>query len=345
VFEGNVVFVVGAGASVDFGFPMGEQLKDRIAAALNIRFQDGLNIASGHRQVIEALRVLARRANHSSINPYLPAARSIALAMPQAISIDNYLHTHAEESDLVLIGKIAIAASILEAERSSKIYLRPEDQTFNFPAIKDVWHNTFCKILTENVQRASLDHLFENVSFITFNYDRCIEHYIAHWLTNYMRISLDEAQIAASRLTVFHPYGQVGRLPWQQSSDVKVPFGAEVGAVELVEVAEQIRTFTERVEDDSLAPMRARIADADTVVYLGFSYGRMNLELLQIDADGPNKRVLGTAFNISEPNKKAISEQLFRSLTGPKGTLIRGCDLVHMTCSDLLNAYWRVLEG
>lgn len=344
MFEGNVVFVVGAGASVDFKFPMGEQLKDQIAHKLDIRFNSH-DLLSGDRQVVEALRVLARRDGLQSINPYLLSARSIAAAMPQAISIDNFLHTHADEADLVLLGKIAIASSILDAERASTIYLKPEDRSFDFTKTKNVWHNTFCKILTENVQRSSIHDLFENVSFITFNYDRCIEHYLSHWLSNYMRISLEEAEFAMSTLTIFHPYGQVGRLPWQQSPDVKVRFGGEVNASDLVAVSEQIRTFTERVESGSVAPMRERIAAADIVVYLGFSYGRMNLDLLEIDTMGPGKRVVGTAFNISEPNKLAIKNQLYRTLSGPAGSLVHSCDLVHMTCNDLLNGYWRVLGG
>ncbi|MQW73465.1 hypothetical protein GHK50_21080 [Sinorhizobium medicae] len=343
MFEGNVVFVVGAGGSFDFGFPMGEQLKDQIANKLSIRFRDSGELAGGDPQVVEALRALARRKGLQSINPFLQSARSIASAMPQAISIDNFLHTHADEPDLVLIGKIAIAASILDAEGASKIYMGRDKHSFDFSETKNVWHNTFCKILTENVQRSSIDNLFDNVSFITFNYDRCIEHYISNWLSNYMLVSLEEAQEWTSRLTVFHPYGQVGRLPWQQSADVKVPFGGRVDASDLIAVAEQIRTFTERVESDSLAPIRARIANADMIVYLGFSYGRMNLELLAIDSIGPSKRVIGTAFGISEQNKSAIVRQLLQSLAVPVSQ--GSYDLVNMTCSDLLNAYWRVLGG
>ncbi|MCG5484037.1 MAG: hypothetical protein KK482_09990 [Sinorhizobium meliloti] len=340
------MFVVGAGASVDFGFPMGDQLKDRIAGKLNFRFG---NSRQGDQSILETLMTLARRNGHS-LDLYVNHAQAIASAMPQAISIDNFLHAHSDVPELVQVGKLAIAASILEAESVSPIRVQPGEETFSFSDTRAAWHNTFCKILTENVQRSSLESVFENVCFITFNYDRCIEHYIAHWLANYMRLSFEDACDLTRELTIFHPYGQVGKLPWQDSTQPGVSFGAQVHSSELIGVSEQIRTFTERVEDDgTLASMRSCISAADTIVYLGFSYGSMNLDLLQVEVDGPKKDVYGTAYKISERNVSAISGKLKGSLTTARPRNVADpspvgwCELMDMTCDALLNDWWRVL--
>src|SRR6185312_14412777 len=112
------------------------------------------------------------------------AGRAIKVAMPQAISIDNFLHTHSDNEQIVLMGKLGIAVSILNAERYSTIYGDPQRETLTFEGLKESWHTTFFKMLTENFQKGDLANLTENVSFITFNYDRCIEHYFAKAIEN-----------------------------------------------------------------------------------------------------------------------------------------------------------------
>lgn len=261
--------------------------------------------------------------------------------MPQAISIDNFMHTHSHDEHIVFMGNLGIAVCILEAERASSLRGdKDRDGKLNYDSIKESWHSTFVKMLLENAQAKATDTLFDNVSFITFNYDRCIELYLEKALQNYLLISEQEAQKAVNKLTVIHPYGQVGRLPWQPNGQVK--FGAEPHSTELLEIAKQIRTFTERVEDEEMmARIHGLIAEAEQVIYLGFSYGTMNLELLTLPEKGKKKSlVLGTSIGISDANRFLISEEIQTSL-GPEAVTFGKIDLPPTTCNELLRNYWR----
>ena len=173
MFNRKTLFVVGAGGSKELGLPIGDELKDHIAAKLNIKFNDGYNRSSGDVHVYRAVKVLMQERGERDGNPYWSAGRSIAAAMPQALSIDNYLDAHSTDQHVVDMGKIGIVASILEAERKSKLFvdLHSTDK-HDFKKTADTWHNVFCKMLTEGVRREDLTDLFKNVSFITFNYDR-----------------------------------------------------------------------------------------------------------------------------------------------------------------------------
>jgi len=327
------------------GLPVGDTLKGIIASKLDMR-EGGSWDEFGDRHLIQALVDKARGGSYgANMRRFSQAAQSLKNAMPQAISIDNYLHTHSNDADIVMLGKMGIAASILEAEFDSQIKKNSHGYDIDFLNLPDSWHNTFCKMLTENVKRDGLDNLFENVTFITFNYDRCIEHYLVMWLKSYMRISYEEACELCKRLTIFHPYGQVGKLPWQAEDGVGVPFGAPLDQYNIANTASQIRTFTERVDDDPiLNPMRRVIQGASRLVYLGFSFGLMNMELMQMDTPGTYKTVMATTLGMSESNKQEISQRLKRSFTVKDKETSSHIDLLNISANQLLKDYWYTLS-
>lgn len=341
MFNRKTVFIVGAGGSREVGLPMGEELKSQIAGLVNIKFEYGHTQKTGSHKITAALNFFCQQRGERDINPYLGAGRAIASAMPQAISIDNFLHTHADDERILLMGKLGIVSSILDAERASSIYCTSEDR-LRFTNIAPSWHHTFTQMLLENVQKPQLENIFDDIAFITFNYDRCIEHYLSHAIANYSLLDLRASQEIVDRLTIIHPYGRVGWLPWQNGETNGIDFGLEIHASQMIEVANQIRVFTERVEEETTVDaMRQLIAEAELVVFLGFSYGSMNLELLNITEKQVPIQIIGTSYNISEPNVKSIRGDL-DNLMGPKQV---GTELVSMTCDDLLKAYWRPIVG
>lgn len=348
MFRKKTVFIVGAGGSKELGLPIGSELTDIIAEKLTLSGDNSERARSfGDRRIAEAIHQILSTSTPRDSNPYISACRNIARAMPQSLSIDNYLHTHYENPRLVQMGKIAITASILDAEQNCPLYIDDEiRRTIDFKSTKDVWHNTFCKMLTENVQLSDLDGLFENVSFITFNYDRCIEQYIYLWLESYMLISRTAAQELMSQLKIIHPYGQVGKLPWQPGSMRAVPFGDKVSGVELPEIASNIRTFTERVIDDSVPEqMKELISNAKQVVYLGFSFGDMNMQLMKPESCTVTKNSYGTSLGISGPNMEFITKKLVRDFSFNRQNYMHGTHFPEFTCAKFLNDYSRVLTG
>ena len=339
-FQKKTVFIVGAGASYEVGLPIGSELTGIISNSLRQKDDSGYRTVLQDGTLSEAIQMISQKHSYP-YNALLEAARAISEAMPQAISIDNFLHTHAENDAIVLVGKLSIANAILKAEKASIIAVKNDTDQIDFRSVADSWHKTFCKILLENVQARSIEYLFDSVTFITFNYDRCIEHYMVQALKNYLRLTWGDAQELTNRLTVIHPYGQVGYLPWQSKSGPSVKFGHPTHATEIEAIASQIRTFTERMDDETtLEFMREEIRQAETLVFLGFSFGDMNMELMRIDEIGKSKLVFGTTYGVSEPNRKYISSSI-RNAFEPAGRQIGEIDLPDMSCDQLLLDYWR----
>jgi len=98
---------------------------------------------------------------------------------------------------------------------------------------------------------------------------------------------------ARSSLVIYHPYGQVGFMPWDDGNP-KVNFGGtDYG--DIVGLSGQIRTFNEQMEDKvQLDEIRQRVADAKRIVFLGFHFHNQNMELLK--APGPNRGDIVNAY-------------------------------------------------
>src|SRR3546814_252613 len=105
---------------------------------------------------------------------------------------------HSANPKLVEVGKLGTAASILEAEASSSIATENQ-RPIDFRTVSDSWHNTFCKMLTEGVTSYEVHGIFDNVSFISFNYDRVIEHYVCQWLCAYLRVDMETGNFSGVR--------------------------------------------------------------------------------------------------------------------------------------------------
>lgn len=119
MFKSPTVFIIGAGASREAGLPAGPQLASTIAEKLNIgrTGAPGMGQLSGDPYIIE---VLMHRAQQPGKNlggniEYFHSCLNIREGLPLSYSIDEYMDSRKEDAWIQVCGKIAIAASILEA--------------------------------------------------------------------------------------------------------------------------------------------------------------------------------------------------------------------------------------
>ncbi len=349
MFKTKTVFVVGAGGSAEVGLPVGEALKDRIAELLSYRWAQGKNrLTSGDVDIAAAIQKKALSAGSiDDENKLFQAARAISNAMPQSISIDNFLDAHSGDEFITFVGKLGIAASILKAERTSKIHIDRSNayNRVDFRGTKDIWHNLFCRMATAEMKRGNLQGIFENVVIVTFNYDRCIEHYVSEWLATYFVIPAADAQAITSTLQIYHPYGRIGELPWQRSDANGLDFGADASGEVLIEAAQQLRTFTERASDfNMINEMKSHLTIADKIIYLGFSFGPMNMELMRPSGKSAARTVLATCLGVSEPNRRRIDSLILKTVN-PRDPLLVERQYLAGSFLQLLQDHWQDISS
>lgn len=345
----KTVFVLGAGASKELGLPTGDELKSTIAKEVDIRFKNGHTQASGNYGITEAFRMLARKEpQQRDINNYLQACWKIRDAMPQAISIDNFIDARSDDPLIEISGKLGIATSVLAAEASSKIAINPSKgvERPNFNALSTTWHNSFFQLLTENCKKADLPNRLKKVALVVFNYDRCVEVFLLQALKNYYTIDESEALQLLKQVEIHHPYGVVGTLPGL-SEGTAIPFGATPQPGQLVSISSEIKTFTEGTDESAshIRRIRELMSKCYRIVFLGFAYHRLNMQLLFNKPSGlpplESRRIYGTALSLSASDVAIIARELAEyAETDIKSVQLRN----DLTCYQLFKDYWRSMS-
>lgn len=136
----RTLFVVGAGASKEFGLPLGSELAGGIASALNYDMDHFGRMQGGNSEVLRALQRECRDNNENG-SAFAVACRRICDAIPHHNSIDNLIDNHADEPRVALCGKLAIAHQILAGERNSSLYVNPSNvyNEIGFNRVADTW--------------------------------------------------------------------------------------------------------------------------------------------------------------------------------------------------------------
>jgi hypothetical protein len=326
MFQARTVFVIGAGASCELNLPAGDGLMTKIVESL----APNRNAHGFGNDAI--LRVLVNRMQRehghgwgAPMARFREAAAKIVKALPYARSIDTYLDSQQDDTETVFLGKLAITQAILQAERGSHL-VRTSDVHSRFPnhaGLMESWYIPLARTLTSGHRANNIDTIFDNVSFIVFNYDRCLELFLLRMVTEYFAVDNEAAQRALSKALIIHAYGSVGdlmRLPNAQAPFI--PFGGGDGH-DLEAVALGIKTYTESIDTGTSDTIKALVRNAETLVFLGFGFLAQNVDLLTPPQGSLAKRLFATTFRISRQDTQAISHTLTTKLGTVKDGTVR----------------------
>lgn len=258
-----IVLVLGAGASKPYDFPIGSELKTKILTHRGQnRYPDNLTEAL-HRKNITSEKYSA------FLNDFWKAG---------PVTIDSFLETRAEHQEA---GKIAIAFALIHQENESTL--------FDSDSTKGKWYDYLFEKMyyvmgSDGIHRpVTLDEFGTNqISVITFNYDRSFEHYLFTLLCNLTNAPPTQVAEVVNRFRIIHVYGQLGFLPFQ-TTDPKITRSYEMGmaSTEITKAASGIKLIHERRDiSDTLPQIIDLLATAEYVFFLGFGYHPENVRKL-----------------------------------------------------------------
>ncbi|MCQ1779115.1 hypothetical protein NOJ05_18075 [Neorhizobium galegae] len=329
MFRDKTTFVIGAGASAEFGMPVGAELAKRIQASA--RMED---ILTAYPTVGDEFFFRTfRRLWANAVDQALPslAVRNIHEGIHTAVSIDAFIDRFSKSEEMSLTGKMLIALEIAKAERESSLLPFYWDRMRENPASlqrnnygtplknpDDTWIGQFFRILCDGVSNP--DELGQNINIICFNYDRCVEHYLMTQISAAYRVPVNVARDIVERLPITHVYGDLGKLPTigGNSGEDYLPFAPDLDdTVQLEKIAERIHTYTEQLhERDTLSRIHDAMVNANVLVFLGFGFNNQNLNLLRVsqrqDTALINKR---TFFSSGHGITSAVESTLKRRIS------------------------------
>lgn len=346
----KTVFVIGAGASCEVNLPSGHQLRDKISEALDLRFGGFDKLISGDSIIFDALQRV--KTDATPIGDLVAACRHIRDGMLTAKSIDNYIDSHADDKCIELCGKLAIVRLILDAEQTSFLYLDANataaaDRKLNFAKLQKTWFSSFMHKITEHCSPRDLPARLKSIALVIFNYDRCIEHYLYYALQNhYPSISPTDAVELVKQIEIYHPYGSVGPLSCIDPAK-GIDFGGEPNSNKLLDLASSIRTFSESVDPPSrdIILTRQLILGSPRLIFLGFAFHQMNINLLMPSSPHPVKgheikQIFGTVCGVS----KSDADDVRLDLSVRASVARENIYLSHIKCNELFDEYQRGLS-
>jgi hypothetical protein len=268
----NTLLILGAGASIPYGFPSGRALsRDIWRLVLHPDENRVFNLLGFADADVQAFKEQFRRAD---------------------MSIDEFLNANQHLGDL---GKAMIAMQIIRSENRDELTSPESSHWYRF-----LW----------DVIRPHLGDLAEcKIRILTFNYDRSLEQYLVDAIKAFTGKSFAPALEILGQLGIVHVYGDVGRLgliadtsagerPYESHSTIAQHI--EIGAARLRLMRE--RNDPETGEDEA----RSHVEWAQVICFLGFGYDPLNLRRLGFKGkeesvkSGDRRACFGTTFGLSQ---------------------------------------------
>lgn len=259
------VFVVGAGASQPYNFPSGINLALEVIQLTKCEPSvSRLSAITG--MPTKAFREFGRALSESGKN-----------------SVDAFLE---HRPDFVTVGKVAIAQVLIGREFTDVLFTTNSGQWLRY--------------LYERMN-APFDVFGANrVSFVTFNYDRNIEHFLHTALCN--TYGKDPLQVAnqLSSIPIVHLHGNLGPLPWQ--SERGRQYSPDIDARTLAVASSGIKIIHENLGvrgDKDFRRAKKLLSEADKVLILGYGFNAINTDRLGLRDVIPDQLYAATGFGLT----------------------------------------------
>jgi hypothetical protein len=271
--------VLGAGASYPYGFPLGITLKTLVL--------DHFGENNHFRAQLLNTTEFAQR----DIQVFIDSLRQSGLS-----SVDAFLERRPE---FLEIGKATMAIELIFSERAANLWRGNGDW------MQYLYSAMITKVLAEFAEN--------RVAFITFNYDRTVEHFLSLSLLNSFGKPIAEVKDVMDRIPIIHLHGRLGHLEWQ--TDRGIRFGeAELNIAHMKIFRREIKVVHEDISDGrdrDFNEAKTLLGDAARVYLLGFGYGTTNVERLGLANIQP-QTYEGTAFGLTDKETQVCSALLNR---------------------------------
>lgn len=320
--------------------PLGLELAETICRKTNVSFDIFHNPSGGNADLIQGAVN-----SEFSLKTIAKAAIEIHKGLPYSNSIDDFINLRKDDAAIVKLGKSAITQTILEREANSRIFVHNEDQLDISGDLAKSWKVQLIKLLC----RLAASDAFKKITFITFNYDRCLEHFLLHAIRSLHGLSMEKSAEIVKNINIYHPYGVTGQLPQLAGT---TPFGYSDSGIHRA-LSSQIKTYAEEVTiTNELRAIHTRLERAQTIIFLGFAFHQQNIDLMTVCGLLPRahpsktKNIFATATGISQPGAEVVKRRISRMFLeeDQQAMFNRAVVRTDLNCSQFFNEFGATLS-
>jgi hypothetical protein len=284
----KTVFILGAGAHIPYGFPSGKNLIDDVVKQLIL----------AQREPDLSLTILQQRCGvnanvvqQKNINAFIQS-----LSQAGQASIDTFINANQHMVGFDILSKVGIAQTLLGVEEKFIV-----ERSNNKDGNSDWFEYLFAK-MCDGVGKPN--HFFRdnNISFITFNYDRLLEHKFFNALKYSFNIK-DDSEILdmVQAMPTYHVYGSLGEYSPNSFGQIN----------HWDRAFKAIQTIHEAIEEHSAAVQLAKkeLEQAEKICLLGFGYHKENIELLDLPRviEEIDSNVVACRFGVTDEEMRRVT--------------------------------------
>jgi len=296
MIDTETVFILGSGSSKPYGFPTDADLRMRIIKDFKNDYRKIPYTSDFNSRLIE----FEKNKRTAEAEIFIGRLHDTE----GTTTIDEFIGINDQYE---IIGKIAIQHYLLEYEKN---YLTNRDNDY----VSDWFEIVLREMLKESKEYKNPALVDSNqVTFLTFNYDRLIEFLFIKQFTSLfqelLNNDINKHQIEFFIYKIIHIYGSLGYLPPRRETDSpsKVNFGEAIQTYERTrKTISNIRLLKDGFKD--CERIRKKLYNAKKIYFLGVGYIEKNMKMLDLENnlnyDDP-PQIYGTALHKS---KKEIIE-------------------------------------
>jgi len=284
----KTVFITGAGASSAYGFPIGKTYKESIVKAareLNDQLYytklNGRNVWD-YSDVVD----LISKFEKSDFN-----------------SFDDWISLNSNKSKVL---KMIMAHAMIIAESKSNIHECDDKDNY----LKTIWLKVIDGVNSYE------DYFKNNVSFVTFNYDRSIEYYLWENINSSFGDCTDGQKIEMfEHIKIFHVYGSI---PFYVDSYENTQL-RDYLAFENKSYIDQNYfdllcdiSYKLRIVPDLKTDLFSHVVfdSCNKIIILGFGFDKNNVSLLNLNSSNHSGNIISTCKSLSNQRKDELKLQM-----------------------------------
>jgi hypothetical protein len=168
------------------------------------------------------------------------------------------------------------------------------------------------------------------LSFVTFNYDRVVEYFFHASLRNSYGKHENECVEVLRHIPVIHLHGRLGYLPWESVHNR--PFVNDVTRLALLESIDNLKIIHEDIKDGrdrEFTRAKQLLSDAEQIYFMGFGFNRTNVERLDL-VNLTSGKAMATSMGLTSQEVTAILQMTDSKIN------FQNVDCIGM-CRNLIN--------
>ena len=307
MISSKLVIILGAGAHVPYAFPIGSALTVEIVKLLPSQVNDN------HNELIYELFDLYNN-KIGNLRQSLVNFRTLLNSSGHS-SIDSFLATHSGKEGFSEIGKYIVAKLLLPLEfrydfsRAHRLRIRADNEDGD----QDWLSYLFEKMVAGCLASPSDFLKNNNVSFVTFNYDRTLEHFLRIRLQHTYDLSPEEAWTYAKQIPINHVYGSLGVYDSNSVHGGKLSPSQINTSAASIRLMHEERSSSSQNNSSQIAKIINLISSAQRICFLGFAFDPDNVNLLQLGICCNAKPVYASRYKMPNGEWQRVCEIFHQS--------------------------------